>query len=79
MTTYGQKGGEGPTRGKFAHLYEVTLPDGTKIRKRTFGEYGDSALATALRLKNGKILAAVWDGRPAWEGDFGYLTATRIR
>ncbi len=78
-TTYGQKDGEGPTLGKRANVYEIDIPDGSKIKKRTFGDYGDTALATALRLKNGKIFAAVWADRPGWEGDFGYLTAKRIR
>jgi hypothetical protein len=35
-TTYGQKGGEGPTRGKTAVTYVVTLPDGTTAKKRDF-------------------------------------------
>lgn len=36
LTTYGQKGGEGPTRGKKAVTYIVTLPDGTTAQKRDF-------------------------------------------
>jgi hypothetical protein len=35
-TTYGQKGGEGPTRGKTATNYIVTLPDGSTAKKRIF-------------------------------------------
>lgn len=35
-TTYGQKGGEGPTRGKKATTYVVTLPDGSTTKKRDF-------------------------------------------
>jgi hypothetical protein len=36
MSTYGQKGGEGPNRGKKATTYVVTLPDGTTATKRDF-------------------------------------------
>lgn len=35
-TTYGEKGGEGPTRGKKATTYIVTFPDGTTMKKRDF-------------------------------------------
>lgn len=35
-TTYGQKGGEGPNRGKKATTYIVTLPDGSTAQKRDF-------------------------------------------
>ena len=35
-TTYGEKGGEGPTRGKTATTYIATLPDGTEVSKRDF-------------------------------------------
>jgi hypothetical protein len=36
MTTYGQKGGEGPTRDKHPTTYVVELPDGSTVRKRSF-------------------------------------------
>lgn len=35
-STFGEKGGEGPTRGKKATIYVVTLPDGTTVKKRDF-------------------------------------------
>lgn len=35
-TTYGQKGGQGPTRGRKSAAYTVRLPDGTVTLKRTF-------------------------------------------
>jgi hypothetical protein len=37
QTTYGQKGGQGPTRGLTATNWLVTLPDGRTVPKRTFG------------------------------------------
>jgi hypothetical protein len=37
-TTYGQKGGEGPTRGRKATFYLVALPNGTTQKKRTFSQ-----------------------------------------
>lgn len=36
MARYGQKGGDGPTRGKKATTYLVTLPCGAQVKKRTF-------------------------------------------
>lgn len=36
MSTFGQKGGEGPTRGKKATTYVFLFPDGTWGRKRSF-------------------------------------------
>jgi hypothetical protein len=35
-TTYGQKGGTGPTAGKKASVYDVMLPDGKTVRKSKF-------------------------------------------
>lgn len=36
MTSYGKRGGDGPTRGKRANYYEVTLPDGRKVRVQKY-------------------------------------------
>lgn len=33
---YGKRGGEGKNTGKVASVYEVTLPDGTTVKKRSF-------------------------------------------
>lgn len=38
MSSYGKKGGEGPTRGRKATTYIVTLPDGSVQKKRAFYE-----------------------------------------
>jgi len=35
-SAYGKRGGEGPTRGKTATTYTVTLPDGSTVKKRMF-------------------------------------------
>lgn len=35
-TTYGQKGGEGPNRGRKATTYTATAPDGTMLTKRSY-------------------------------------------
>ena len=34
-TTYGQRGGEGPNKGKKATTWKVELPDGTIAKKRS--------------------------------------------
>ncbi len=35
-TTYGKKGGVGPTKGKKYVLYTGTFPDGTQFKKRSY-------------------------------------------
>lgn len=52
-TTYGQKGGDGPTSGLKATTYEVTLPDGRLVRKRSFQVSSPEALAMCYRDGNG--------------------------
>jgi hypothetical protein len=36
MTTYGQRGGDGPNTGKTRTTYQAAAPDGSLIRKATF-------------------------------------------
>ena len=79
-TTYGQKGGEGPTRGKTAAIYEATLSPwqgGHVVRKRTFRVTTPTAIATGF-MSGGKPRIVVWAGEPVWEGDFGRLVARRV-
>lgn len=82
VTTYGRKGGEGPTRDKTASVYEVTLPPqlgGRTIRKKSFKLTADTAIATGFNSNiTGKPLIVVWPDAPAWEGTFGRLTARRV-
>jgi hypothetical protein len=77
MARYGQKDGDGPTAGKVASVYQITLPDGRVFKKRKFDVHTERAIATADE-HNGKVIVAVWSGEPAWEGDFGRLEAIRI-
>lgn len=81
-TTYGQKGGEGPNRGKIATKWKVTLPDGTVVMKNTFrhtGDLPDTCVATGF-MHEGKPHVCVWvSGNPPWEGCFGRLTAERVK
>lgn len=43
-TTYGEKGGEGPTRGQTASVYELIAPDGSVHRKRSFHVHSDDVI-----------------------------------
>jgi len=43
-TTYGQKGGEGPNKGRKATTYRAILPDGSVVEKKSFFESGPTAL-----------------------------------
>jgi hypothetical protein len=78
MTPYGQKGGEGPTRGKKAIKYAVTLPSGETVVKRVYYDRGSGDLIATGFMHNGKPTVVVWAGEPAWEGDFGRLSARKI-
>lgn len=54
---YGQKGGIGPTAGRTAATYEVTFPDGTTARKRSYFVDADEA-TIGCYLHEGKWYAA---------------------
>lgn len=43
-TTYGQKGGQGHTRGRKASLYEAVDPSGKTVQKRSFTVHHDDVL-----------------------------------
>ena len=78
-TTYGRKGGIGPTYGKKAISYQITMPDGSTKIKRVFNDYGETALATGFSGADGKApCLVVWPERPAWNGDLGLLIAKRM-
>lgn len=86
---FGKSGGAGPTRGRTAAVYEVTLPDGRVMRKRKFGDarnpnptFPDTAPASVCGLADvGRLPSiVVWlDRAPAWVGDVPGLTARRIK
>lgn len=77
MTSYGKLGGIGQTRGKSKTYYNVPLPSGAVVKKGIFRDVGATAIATGF-MHNGKPHVVVWEDAPAWEGDYGRLTATRI-
>lgn len=59
MTSYGRKGGDGPTRGKKATTYLVTLPDGTTAKKRDFSPPAADAVGYAYQHEGKWYVAAV--------------------
>ncbi len=61
-TTYGQRGGEGPTGGKTAITYTGEFPTGERFTKRTFDDLGSHAVVYAftLRSNSGKRKAGDW-------------------
>jgi len=58
-TIYGQKGGEGPTRGKKATTYVVALPDGTTARKRAYSPPTGTAVGYAYQHEGKWFVAAI--------------------
>ncbi len=77
-TTYGQKGGEGATKGKKATTYEATLPDGTKITKRGFIATGDEAWIAYYYDRDGKVRASAVRAKPEQWGNQQWVKATRV-
>lgn len=87
-STYDQRGGDGPTCDRVAATYEVILPDGRVVRKRTFGVSGPTAVAVAHFLApqpyktegtQGWHLTAITASRPTWaEPDATILPARRM-
>lgn len=75
---YGQRGGDGPNQGKKAPTYQVTLPDGRQFKKRVFNSQKEELIATAFTGQDKKVYVSVWLDEPAWEGEFGRLTAKKI-
>jgi hypothetical protein len=61
-TTYGQKGGEGPTRGRKAITYEGVFPTGERFTKRSFDVNESTAVVYAFTLlsSSGKRKAGDW-------------------
>jgi hypothetical protein len=57
MTSYGRKGGEGPTRNRTAVNYSGTFPDGTSFTKRAFFAKGP-AFAAAYQDREGRWYVA---------------------
>lgn len=65
----GCKGGTSATAGQTSAVYEIELPDGTKIRKRTFKAQGETAVACLSRWAGRYYVDAVHDTRPTWAND----------
>jgi hypothetical protein len=59
-TTYGQKGGMGPTAGKKATTYRVTLADGTVLKKRSFHRDAPELWAIVVTVR-GRTSVTLWD------------------
>lgn len=57
MSSYGKRGGEGPTRGQKASTYSFTFPDGTTGKKRSFHVHDEKA-TVAVYQHEGKWYAA---------------------
>lgn len=74
MSTYGRKGGDGPTAGKKRALYEVVLPDGTNIQKPSFKVTDEKAIAVCYEHKNAWFVSAIVSPNaiPDWVKAGGY-------
>ena len=50
MTTFGRRGGEGPTLGKKKRTYTATAPDGTKLRLGSYFIDGDKVFMAMYKV-----------------------------
>lgn len=77
-TSYGKKGGTGPTRGLVAATYLIRL-NGITYTKRNYFARGTEPPGTMIAtgfMHLGRPKFVLWTDKPIWEGDFGRLTAT---
>jgi len=87
VTTYGQKGGEGPNTGKRRVNYEVVLPDGTRLTKSSFTRDVPELWAIVTNSR-GRHMVTLWDDPGIGAGigagtvprgmDFQTIRATRM-
>ena len=77
-TTYGKRGGTGPGAGKRTAAYVIRLSGISYVKRR---RYAADVVPPATMIATGFMHLgqpkfALWDHAPAWEGEFGRLTAT---
>jgi len=75
MSTYGKRGGEGPTRGKKSRTFEAVMPDGTVLRKRIFHSLTGDPYAYAYQHGGKWYIAAIRED--GWEGGYSQKIAAR--
>jgi len=77
-TSYGKRGGIGPGAGKRTATYLIRFNGITYQKRRRYVADvipPESMIATGF-MHLGQPKFALWDHTPAWEGEFGRLTAT---
>jgi|GEM_PF-5600324 len=77
LTTFGRKGGAGPTTGLVSSTYRIRFPDGTSVQKRAFRAIQPEAIAYIYEHGGKWYCAGVYD-TPA-DKMRGYLTAPAER
>lgn len=80
LTTYGQKGGEGATRGRKATRYNFDFPDGSRGVKKSFFIQDETALVGVYQHDGVWHAAGVWrHGEPTdWlRRNYTFIEATR--
>ena len=69
-TTYGQKGGDGPTQGRKASVYTTTDPTGKVVTVRSFKTHTDNAvIAFYFHRDCGNGHPEGWYPNGAWPAD----------
>jgi hypothetical protein len=77
-TEYGKRGGQGPTAGETAAVYDFTFPDNTYGKKRSFKFHGVCAVAFVYQ-NNGRWYAAgIGDGTEPNMQHYRKVLATKI-
>jgi len=79
---YGQKGGEGKTRGRKASVYQGVLPNGTKVTVKSMLRHTDNAVIAWYEHEGVQYPNGAWDADdlPDWiVARKRYVPATRIK
>lgn len=69
IARYGRRGGDGPTAGKKAAKYDVTLPNGMTTRKSSYKVYDPQAIAVCYQSRGEwfvNTIISMTEETPAW-------------
>lgn len=75
---YGKRGGEGPTAGRRASVYEATAPDGTVLRRRSFKFHEAEGPMACHEHAGVWYEQGVYAARPDWAGEATVMVPARL-
>lgn len=68
MSRFGKKDGDGPTAGLKAAVYDIELPDGSRVKKRSFYIHEQRAVAAIYQHQSKWYVAGILSSdRNLWD------------